>query len=238
MAKASSAPGRKGTGTQRAYERLRDRILNLELRPGQNLDEREFVHGLGVSRTPVREALIRLAGEGLVDLLPNRGARVSEVDLSRVREFFEALDVNQRMATRWAALRRTPADLERIDRMRLAFEDAARTRDVRALMDTNLDFHVEIARACGNTLVERYYTHLLTFGLRISRIALLYEGPDPTGNRPEHIAQIVVEHRQMVADLRSGDADAAERVARAHTETFRRRVLEYVSHSLSDGIAV
>jgi DNA-binding GntR family transcriptional regulator len=238
MAKAANAAKRKGTGTQRAYEQVRDRILNLELKPGQNLDEREFVQGLGVSRTPVREALIRLAGEGLVDLLPNRGARVSEVDLSRVREFFEALDVNQRMATRWAATRRTAENLERIDAMRLAFEGAARTGEVRALMDTNLDFHAAIANACGNSLVERQYAQLLTFGLRISRIALLYEGPDPNNDRPGHIALIVTEHREMVARLRDGDADAAEAVARAHTETFRRRVLEYVSHSLSGEIAV
>jgi DNA-binding GntR family transcriptional regulator len=237
-AAASPTLRRKGTGTLRAYEEIRNQILNLDLEPGKALEEHVLLGTLRVSRTPVREALIRLAAEGLVDLLPNRGARVSEIDLTKLREFFEALDVNQRMATRWAATRRTPEQLKNIDGHRRAFEAAVKTGSVRPMMDTNLDFHAAIGEASGNALVARHYRDLLTFGLRLSRLALVYDGPDPHGRRPQHLKEIISEHRAMVAHLTSGDADGAEGVARNHTGMFRRRVSEYLAHSLADDITV
>ena len=72
----------KGTNTAWLYEKLRKAILSLSVQPGENLEEKELVERFGISRTPVREALIRLASDGLVVLLPNRGARVAAVDFS------------------------------------------------------------------------------------------------------------------------------------------------------------
>ncbi len=71
----------RGQGVQYVYEHLRDQIWRLELRPGSKLDEASVVRSLGVSRTPVREAIVRLASEHLVNLLPNRGAQVAPLDL-------------------------------------------------------------------------------------------------------------------------------------------------------------
>ena len=208
------------------------------LDPGQSLDEAHFVRALGISRTPVREAFIRLAGEGLVDLLPNRGARVSMVDLSTVREFFEALDVNQRMVTRWAALRRSQAELKEIDVARIAFEDAARSGSVRAMVESNVVFHAKIANSCGNSFVAKHYRLLLSVGHRLGRMALVYDGSEPGSRSAEHIARVIEEHRRMFAYLTSGDADAAEQVAREHTETYSRRVREYVGQTLAADIAI
>src|SRR3954468_16840506 len=132
--------GRKGTGVLHAYGQLRERILHLEIPPGTNLDEVGYAKMLGISRTPVRQAFIQLGAEGLVDLLPNRSARVTPVDLPRVREFFEAFDLVQRAATHWAACRRTTTELAVINEQRLAFERAAEQLDTRAMMDTNLRF--------------------------------------------------------------------------------------------------
>src|SRR5262245_59247774 len=72
----------KGTGTQRVYRDVRDDIIALRLSPGADLDEASLEQRFGVSRTPVCEALIRLASEGLITLLPNRGARVAQIDIS------------------------------------------------------------------------------------------------------------------------------------------------------------
>src|SRR6185295_9881124 len=94
---------RTTTSVLQVYEYIKERILSLEFPPGMNLANVDFSH-LAVSRTPVREALIKLAHEGLVTLHQNRGAWVSEITLSDVRQFFEALDVAQRMVTRLAAL--------------------------------------------------------------------------------------------------------------------------------------
>jgi DNA-binding GntR family transcriptional regulator len=185
----------------------------------------------------VRQAFIQLGSEGLVDLLPNRSARVTPVDLPRVREFFEAFDVVQRAATHWAALRWTEQSLALIDAQRIAFERAAEQLDTRAMMDTNLKFHSAIAAACGNALFAEHYLRLLTLALRLSGIALAYEGQDER-TRTRHLATIVAEHRRMTKLLRSGDAHGAEALANQHSELFRGRVMEYLEHSLASAISV
>lgn len=240
MAKRSHPPrrnGRKGTGLQHAYGQLREKILHLELAPGANLDEVAFARMLGISRTPVRQAFIQLGAEGLVDLLPNRSARVTPVDLPRVREFFEAFDLIQRAATHWAALRRSAKALATIDAHRLAFEAAARRFDTRAMMDTNLHFHAAIGEASGNALFAEHYARLLTLALRLSGIALAYEGRDDR-TRAAHIGTIVDEHRRLTDLLRAGDARAAEDLAHQHSELFRGRVMDYLEHSLASQIAI
>jgi DNA-binding GntR family transcriptional regulator len=229
--------GRKGTGLLHAYGQLREKILHLELPPGANLDEVAFARMLGISRTPVRQAFIQLGAEGLVDLLPNRGARVTPVDLPRVREFFEAFDLIQRAVTHWAALRRSENALSLIDEQRLAFERAAKEFDTRAMMDTNLKFHAAIGNASGNALFAEHYSRLLTLALRLSGIALTYEGKDER-TRVAHISTIVAEHRHMSKLLSQGDADGVERLAHQHSELFRGRVMEYMEHSLAPAITI
>lgn len=231
MSGAGKDRRRKGTGARWAYEEIRSQILSLQLKPGADLDEQLLIPLLGVSRTPIREALIQLAAEGLVEMLPNRGARVSGVDLGGVREFFEALDAAQRMVTRWAALRRTQQDISAIDTERRAFEKAARSGDIAAMMDTNLAFHEAIGAASGNALVAKHYAQLLALGLRLSRTSLAYEGTET--RQEEHLSTIIDEHRIMIGHIVAGDADAAEEIARAHTELFRRRVLEYMASNLA-----
>ena len=105
-------PSATSSSLAQVYEYIKERILRLEYPPGLNLAEVDFVGELKVSRTPVREALIKLASEGLVELHQNRGAWVSEITLSDIRQFFEALDVAQRMVTRLAALRFNPEALQ------------------------------------------------------------------------------------------------------------------------------
>ena len=79
---ASKRP--KGSGTRWAYDTIRGKILSLDFAPGQALDEQELLASLGLSRTPIREALIQLAAEGLVEMLPNRGAKVARIDLENL----------------------------------------------------------------------------------------------------------------------------------------------------------
>lgn len=223
----------KGSGARWAYETIRSRILSLELAPGKDFDEQVLITSLGLSRTPIREALIQLAAEGLVELLPNRGAKVAKIDLPGVREFFEALDANQRMVTRWAALRHTKDDLRRIDEERRNFEAAVAGGNVSDMMSTNLAFHEAIADACGNSLIARSYSQLLAFGLRLSHISLAY-GENGACQPDNHKEDIAKDHLDMLRHLMAGDADAAEESARAHTERFRARVLIFLQANLAN----
>ena len=238
MVRASKPVKRsKGAGAEHAYQALRERILSLTLAPGADLEEGVLVETLGMSRTPVREAIIRLASEGLVTLTPNRGARVTSISLDEVRAFFEALDLCQRAITRLAASRRRKADRDRIDATEAAFETAAKKGDVDAMARTNFDFHMAVADAAGNPWLARFFGDLLNQGMRLSRLALVYDPPSGR-NRSQHGQDIVEEHRRMIAAIAGGDVDAAEKLAGQHTDLFKRRVTGFVEENLVSNVAV
>ncbi|MBM3549149.1 MAG: GntR family transcriptional regulator [Alphaproteobacteria bacterium] len=222
----------KGEGGEAAYQALRERILSLSLAPGADLEESALVEALGLSRTPVREAIIRLASEGLVTLTPNRGARVASISLDEVRGFFEALDLCQRAVTRLAAARRREGDLARIREVGKVFESAARKRDADAMAKTNFDFHMAVADAGGNPWLARFFGELLNQGMRLSRLALVYD-PPMGRSRGQHGQDIVEEHREMMEAVIAGDAAAAEDIASRHTDLFRRRVMGFIAENLT-----
>lgn len=238
--KASTPAGqqRSASGFNFVYVYIKSRILSLQLPPGMSLGELDLVNELKVSRTPVREALIKLASEGLVKLELNRGAWVSEVTLSHIRQFFEVFEVTQRMVTRWAAVRYDPKSLPLLQKSAAAFEDRARARDIPGMHQANYELHAAIAANCGNTFLEDYYLKLLDIGTRISHIALLYESSLKTGESGGGLATIVDEHRKMLRHIVSGQADEAEELAREHVVHFRERVLNYLLASEAPSIDI
>jgi DNA-binding GntR family transcriptional regulator len=232
--RAASRPP-KGRGAANVHLALRDEILHLTLRPGAKLDEMGLVRKFGISRTPVREALIRLASEGLVFLLPNRGAQVAPLDLVDIAHYFEALELLQCAVNHWAARRRTEEDLEEIRRQRDAFRRAATKYSQTGMMETNRDLHAAIARAAHNPHVEAPFVGLLNHGMRLNWICLdHFTG----GNLDKHLKRACVEHDQIVRSIEKGDAAVAERLAREHTNTFRQRLKDYLSDSLAADVRV
>ncbi len=224
---------RKGTTLDRVYAELRRAILNLQLAPGSNLDEVDFGARLKVSRTPIREAFQRLANDGLVTISPNRGAYVSSIELSRAREFFEALEISQRVATRWAAVRRTGEDLKALNHYCIGFELAAHKNDMSAMIEANLSFHRAIGIACHNSYIADEYFHLLTLGCRFSRVSMRLTDDEsgPARHEGANVDAIVEEHRQMLASITAGDADRADQLGRDHVTLFRNRILSALSRS-------
>lgn len=227
----------KGRGTARVYIELRERILNLELSPGMDLDEAMLEKLFGVSRTPIREALIKLGSEGLVQHEPNRGAAVAPISLDSVRQFFEALDLCQRAVTRWAAVRRTAHQLDIVDAHRIAFEKAFAAGDPLAMNETNNQFHLSIAAACGNAYIETNYTRLFAEGLRLARLTMAYSSPDGTTPR-KHLNQVVTEHQAITKAIADRNADMAEALAQDHARLFRSRVENFMEHNLALDIAI
>ena len=222
----------KGAGAAHVYQTLRAQILSLELAPGTNLDEATLVEQSGLSRTPVREALIRLAADDLITMLPNRGAQVAPVDLTDLPRYIEAFDLAQRAVTRLAALRRTEAHLEQIRAARDDFEALIGNSDPLKQTESNRDFHLAIAVAADNLYLARHYERLLNEGMRLLRIPFAYE-PDPQSplSLEQHLDAIVAEHRDITEAIAAGDAEQAERLGHAHTELFRGRVMEYLGQN-------
>lgn len=246
MVKASNLKGAgqkrlkivKGGGSEHAYRVLREGIVSLELEPGMDIDEASIVRRLGLSRTPVREALVRLAAEGLVQLLPNRGARIAPMGWHDIREHLEAFDITQRLITRWAALRRTEKDLENIDIACKAFEEAHKRGNASDMLQTNWDFHAAIGGASRNNVMKEHYLRLLTGNLRISRLAMTYEAYKTEQAYRTHVGNIMDEHRELVEAIRRKDADKAEQLAKSHANLARKRVTETLTQSLTDDMEV
>lgn len=228
----------KGSGSEHAYRALKKEIVSFALAPGDDLDEASLVARLGLSRTPVREAIVRLAGEGLVQLIPNRGARVSPMSWNDIREHLEAFDMHQRLVTRWAAMRRTDAQLASMEAERAAFDEAFSRDDSEAMLDTNWSFHAAVAAACRNGIVQRFYLQLLTANLRIARLAMTFECFPADDAYRAHVGHIAREHGDIVEAIRKRDADRAEALAHSHAGLARKRVSESLTDSITPAMSI
>ena len=220
----------KGTGARFAYETLRDDILSLELAPGQLLDETTFADRFGMSRSPVREAFIRLAGEGLVVTLANRSTIVAPIDVQSFPKYVEALEIAQRMNTRLAAGLRTETDLTRIATAQEVFETAVRRGDHLEMSEANKLFHMAIAEAGRNPYLTEFYGRLLDQGRRMLHLHFDYLERTHDG----HL--LTEDHVAMLDAIRARDIDRADALAQAHTRQFRDNFLRFMQENYAQSM--
>ena len=224
----------KGMAAEHAYHRLREEIIR-RLVPGEDLNE-ELLTSLGLSRTPAREALVRLAGDGLVELLPNRGARVAPLGWTEVREHLEGLEVMHRLVSRLAAARRTDSELELVEKEQLAFEMAVQKNDGVELTEANLRFHAAIGVASHNSVFERCYRQVLTQGLRIDRHAMFEDSFQSHDAYVKHLDTIMEQHAALVVAIRERSPDEADAVASQHAALTRMRITQALTENIGSGL--
>ncbi len=217
----------KGSASIRVHEALRERILALKLAPGEEIDEPAVRKEFGVSRTPIREALLRLAAEDLVDLVANRPARVSSINFIEVGELFEAFELCQRFVTRLACTRHTPEDLADARLHAKGYEMAAKHRDFRTMADANYRFHMTIARAARNRIMLEAYQRQLDRTLRMASLVLRNAFENDLSYK-QYIARVVAEHEEMIKLIAAKKSDAADRLAMLHAQLFKERVAAYI----------
>ncbi|WP_457633660.1 GntR family transcriptional regulator [Oceanithermus desulfurans] len=196
-----------------AYERLKRRILEGVLRPGARLSEPALAQALGVSRTPVREALQRLSQEGLVELRPGRGARVRVLSPREVEEVYEVRALIEGEAAARAAGRCDEAGLHRLEAALDALETAD-PDDFAAQIAADERFHALLVAASGNRVLEQVF-HDLDAALALTR-----QFSRDLNQTPETRAQ----HRAIVAAIRAGDAAAARAAANDPGQTLQDTV--------------
>jgi len=221
----------RGSGTQSVYVTLRREILSMALEPGSPLDEVRLSERFGMSRTPVREALLRLVADGLVTTLPNRNTIVATIDFAGLPTYFEALTLMYRVTTRGAAQRRDAAIMRTIRAHQKDFADAVLARDAFAMIEANREFHVAIAELAGNPYYTTFFTRLLDEGRRILR--LYYSTFDDRLPR-----QYVDEHEEMIAAIEAGDVEQADKLAIDHAAQIVRQIQDYVARDMDRPVAV
>lgn len=198
---------RSRSASESVYGAIKLRILKLDLHPGRALSEPELAAEYGVSRTPVREALIRLADEGLVDVVPKTGTTVSRIPLALLPEAILVRKALEDITTRHAAQRATGSSLLQLEACLLRQQEIAEQADYETFHLADEAFHATIAVIAGLsgiwTLVERAKMHVD----RYRRLTL-----------PQHgrMAQVVIEHRRVLDAIRDRDAEAASKAMTAH----------------------
>lgn len=208
---------KRGSGVKLVYDLLRDEILDLKLAPGSAIDEVQLASRFGMSRTPIREALVRLAGEGLIETLPNRSTMVSNIDFLGMPAYFDALVLMYRVTTRLAAQHHRPEDLKIIRAHQAEFSAAVTAQDALEMIATNAAFHSAIAAAGRNTYYFGFFDRLLGEGRRMLR--LYYQSYDdrlPQG--------FVEEHEEIIAAIEARDIPAADRLGKAHGEQIVEQI--------------
>ena len=191
----------------RAYLSIRDLIVSLELAPGALIDERQLVETLGIGRTPVREALRRLAQEQLIEVFPRRGMFVTGVDvrdLARISEVRAALEPE---AARLAAERATDEERDALASLSDQITGGA------DLMGLDERIHRAVYAAAHNHLLEKTLGEYYVLALRIWMIAL---------DRAQDLEDAVEAHRDLVHEIVIGNGDGAAEVMRAHVENFEQ----------------
>lgn len=208
---------KRGQGVGAVYEALRHEILDLTLTPGSPIDEVKLAERFGISRTPIREAMLKLAGDGLVVTLPNRFTIVAPIDFPNLPQFFDALSLMYRVTTRLAAANRTDLELEAIRELQAGYTGAVQSRDVPAMIEINRNFHAEIALAGKNRYYADLFIRLLDEGRRLLR--LYYSSYND--KLPKIYLQ---EHEVMITAIADQDIEGADRIARAHAEQIVRQI--------------
>ena len=218
----NATPERKrGSGGKMVYDLLRDEILDLVLPPGSPIDEVQLAERFKMSRTPIREALVRLAGEGLIDTLPNRSTMVSNIDFLNMHTYFDALTLMYRVTTQLAAKNYRSEDLEIIAVHQAEFTKAVEAQDALGMIATNAALHLAIAEAGRNPYFTALFKRLLDEGRRILR--LYYQSYNDRLPR-----RFVEEHEEMIAAIAARDMKLAEKLAHEHAEQIVRQVQKLV----------
>ncbi|MEI4488429.1 GntR family transcriptional regulator [Frigidibacter sp. MR17.14] len=208
---------------------LREAILRLDLRPGVILDEAEVGARLGVSRTPVREAIIQLIADGLV-VREGRKAKVAPLDFDDVPKLYDALLISSRLVHRQAALRRTTADLKAIRAAGAAFEAACASGDGVKRSEDNFAFHAAIAAAADNHYLARFYIEALIGTMRLARACFATTDEETARamktDLDSHLSETMRQHQEIIEAIERRDATRSDELAVIHYELTKNRVIE------------
>ncbi len=212
----------RGSGASYVYETLKAEIIDLTLPPGSPIDDSHLSKRFELSRTPIREAMVRLAAEGLITTLTNRATIVSNIDFLNLSDFFDALTLMNRVTAREAAAKRTEADIEKISARQAEFGDAVDAQDALAMIRTNREFHVAIAEAGGNRYYIDVFARLLDEGQRILR--LYYSSFSDKLPR-----QYLTEHEHLIEAIVARDVEQADKIGLEHANQIVRQIQSYVT---------
>jgi DNA-binding GntR family transcriptional regulator len=194
------------------YGKIRDAILEGELQPGARLSVPDLASGLGVSRSPVRESILRLLSEGLADEVPHSGAFVATITIDNLIDLYSVRKVLEGLAARLAAGNVSPEGRQRLEEALEAHGEAVDSGDRRAIVDADMAFHSLLYRMSGNPWLSDSLMRLQS---------LVRLGMQTTMQLPGSPSRALSEHEGILVAVIARDPDNAEASARAHIDRLR-----------------
>lgn len=208
---------------EQVADHLREEILSERLTPGTELGEVALARSLGVSRGPLREALGQLAAEGLVTIVPRRGAVVRRLTRQEFIDSYQVREALESLAIKLAVPRLSFADKDELHGMCAEMERAAAAGDVDRFFEINREFHARLVRASGNQKLEEVHGQLVAQMARLMKKSVELRG----GTQ-----QSAAEHRAIMAAVDAGDPDRAARLLEEHIEVPQRVLSSFASREI------
>lgn len=209
--------------TEQAFGVIRDRILDLTLGPGQRVNEKTLMERFGLSRTPVREALNRLATEGLIEIRRHQGAYVHALDLSHVRQFFEAYIALERLVG-FLCVTGQEGLVEDLAALQALYSESQDGADYPLIAERNAAFHIRIAAATENEYIAGFAARLHNLGRRVAYYNYTHEE-----NREHTFRTLAVridrDHEAIIDHVRNSDNAALIETLTTHALAFRDRIM-------------
>jgi DNA-binding GntR family transcriptional regulator len=207
------------TVTASVYEHLRGQIRGGVLAPGQRIDQAGVARHFGASIVPVREALARLQAEGLVQIVPHRGAFVAEISQDALVDIYAMRELLEEQAGRLAATHLSDDDLARLDQLVALMETATLAEDYQALFEHNRAFHFTIYRAARRAHLIQIIEQLWNQGDHYRRVYT---------ELPDRARMALAEHRAILEACRRRDPDALGLTVRHHVHQTTASLLEHM----------
>ena len=203
-------------------EALRDAIRRGVLEPGERLMEVQLAEELGISRTPVREAIRKLEQEGYVIMMPRRGTYVSSVSVRDVKEIFEIRSALESLSTGLATMRIEPEELDKLRALLTEIEGHIQRRDIDKIVETDIEFHGLLYQVSRNDRLVTIISNLKEQLARFRTLSMSYPG---------RLQETLQEHRAMVEAIAAGDVEAARDAAERHMEQAEETLLKAMRKS-------
>jgi DNA-binding GntR family transcriptional regulator len=216
-----SARGQRSAGhgpsqNELAYDRLKEAVVTLTLKPSEYLNCAQLADRFGLGRTPVLRALDRLMTEGLVQVIPRKGVAVAPLSLDEARNLIDVRRVNEAYCVELAAERISDAELERLAAILGDYNRAGRRHNISALLAADRAFHETIAASSGNRVLANVLAVLHARAQRFWAMAL---------SKHTHIEEVAQEHETIVSCLRQHDPVGARAAIEQHVDSFRANLL-------------
>lgn len=199
------------------YNAIKDAILHHHLGPGTRLTEIELSKRLGVSRTPVREAIRRLGSEGFVTILPRKGAIVTSLSLEGIREIYEIREALESQAARLAATRGTDEHFRKMQEILDRYAEAVKANDTQAIVELDTEFHATLFEASGNTRMARMIQTVREQARLLRRRSVMI---------PERSTRSLAEKVEFMKALVARDGERAAHLMRLHVESVKNDVIK------------